>query len=66
VLWIPGGVVAVIYSVLVNRRLANGDWAGASRASRLARMWCLISLVIFAVGILLVWSGAIRNPYHFG
>ncbi len=32
-----GGIVAIVYGVLVNRRAAAGDWEGASRASRLAR-----------------------------
>jgi hypothetical protein len=60
----PGGIVAVVYGVLVNRRLAAGDIAGATRASHLARRWCWISLAIGVVVLLLLLSGAIRNPYR--
>jgi Na+-driven multidrug efflux pump len=66
ILWVPGGIVAIIYSVLVNRRLAAGDWEGASRASRLARVWCLISVAVAALVVVLLASGAIRNPYASG
>lgn len=59
----PGGIVAVVYGVLVNRRLAAGDVAGATRASHLARTWCWISVVVGAVILLLIVSGVLRNPY---
>jgi hypothetical protein len=45
----PGGLVAVFYSVQVNRRLHRGQWEGAWRASRSARMWCFVSVAGFAV-----------------
>jgi putative copper export protein len=59
----PGGIVAVVYGVLVNRRLAAGDVAGATRASHLAKRWCWISVVIGAVLAVLLLTGAVRNPY---
>jgi Interferon-induced transmembrane protein len=57
------GVVAIVYSVQVNKKLAAGDWNGAARASRLARKWCWISVVVGVVFLTLILSGSIRNPY---
>jgi hypothetical protein len=59
----PAGIVAVVYGVQVNRRLAAGDVDGATRASRLARTWCWISVAVGVVVVLLVLSGAVANPY---
>ena len=57
------GIVAIVYSVRVNRKLAVGDWDGAAQASRRARTWCWVSFVIFLVFLLLIFSGAMPNPY---
>jgi hypothetical protein len=57
------GIVAIVYAVQVNKKLAAGNWDGAARASRLARTWCWISVAIGVVFLLLLLSGAIRNPY---
>lgn len=40
---LPGGVVAIIYAAQVNTKLAAGDIAGATAASRNAKMWTWIS-----------------------
>jgi hypothetical protein len=58
-----GGIVAIVYGILVNRRAAAGDYEGASRASRLARRWCLISVVVGLVALVLLASGIVKNPY---
>jgi hypothetical protein len=58
-----GGVVAIVYGLLVNRRVAVGDWEGASRASRLARRWCLICVGVGAFILLLLAFGIVKNPY---
>jgi hypothetical protein len=55
--------VAIVYGVLVNRRAAAGDWEGASRASRMARTWCFVSLVVGLVVLLLLATGVVKNPY---
>jgi hypothetical protein len=57
------GVVAIVYGVQVNRKLAGGDWDGAVRASRRARTWCWVSVVIGLAFLLLIVSGAMPNPY---
>jgi hypothetical protein len=58
-----GGIVAIVYGVLVNRRAASGDWEGASRASRLARRWCLISVGVALIVLIALASGVVKNPY---
>jgi Interferon-induced transmembrane protein len=55
-LFLPSALVAVAYSAQVNRRVHVGDMTGAVRASRLARIWCLITVVVFAA--LLLWTMA--------
>jgi hypothetical protein len=57
------GVVAIAYSVQVNKKLAAGDWNGAARASRLARTWCWVSVAIGVVILTLILSGSVRNPH---
>jgi hypothetical protein len=46
---LPSAVVALVYSVQVNRRAQLGDMTGAVRASRLARTWCLVTAAAFSV-----------------
>lgn len=41
---LPLGIVAIVYSAQVGRKLQDGDVAGAVQASKNAKMWCLISL----------------------
>lgn len=41
---LPFGIVAIIYAAQVNTKLGAGDIAGATAASRSARLWCWISL----------------------
>jgi Interferon-induced transmembrane protein len=62
-LFLPGGVVAIIYGLLVNRRLSAGDWMGAAKASRLARIWILISVAWFAVALILYHFGIVKGPH---
>jgi hypothetical protein len=62
----PGGIVAIVYGLQVNRRLSVGDVDGATRASHLAKTWCRISVVVGVVLLLLLASGVVRNPYSGG
>jgi hypothetical protein len=56
-LFLPSAVVAVVYSTRVNRRLHLGDVTGAARASRLARTWCLVTVVVFTGLVLWMIAG---------
>jgi hypothetical protein len=51
-LFLPAAVIALVYSFQVTRRTQAGDRTGAVRASRLARMWCLVALAVFTVAAL--------------
>ena len=57
-----GGIIAIVYGVRVNRRLAIGDWDGASHASRMARTWCWISVAVGFIGLGLIAAGILPNP----
>jgi hypothetical protein len=48
-LFLPSGLVAVYYSIMVSKRGMIGDQAGSLRASRLTRLWCFVSLAVFSV-----------------
>jgi Interferon-induced transmembrane protein len=55
-LCLPCGLVAIVYAAQVNRRIQVGDMTGAGRASRLARTWCLVAVVVFTLAVL--WTVA--------
>jgi hypothetical protein len=57
---LPSAVVALVYSVQVNRRVQLGDSTGAIRASRLARTWCLVTAAAFSA--LVLWLLAAGVP----
>ena len=42
----------MVYSLLVTRRAQLGDGTGSVRASQMARLWCLATLVMFVVALL--------------
>ena len=44
--FVPSGVVAIIYSGMVNSRFDRGDIAGARKASEYAQWWIIISIVV--------------------
>ncbi len=46
---LPGGIVAIIYSSKVNTALALGNYGAALEASKKAKMWNLIGLVVGVV-----------------
>jgi hypothetical protein len=60
---LPAGVVAIVQASKVQSRQQYGDIQGALSASRNARTWCIVSLVLglLAVGIFvaLAASGAL-------
>lgn len=60
-LFLPTGVAAVAYSLLVTRRAQLGDGAGSVRASQMARLWCFATVVLFALVVLVTaatgWNG---------
>ncbi|MGE5735464.1 MAG: CD225/dispanin family protein [Acidobacteriota bacterium] len=41
---LPTGIVSIIYAAQVNTKVAAGDIAGATQASKNAKLWALISL----------------------
>lgn len=50
---LPVGIVAIIYSSQVDGKLRAGDYYGAVDAAKKAKMWCIISASISAVGLVL-------------
>ncbi|MHB1536069.1 MAG: CD225/dispanin family protein, partial [Acidimicrobiales bacterium] len=66
--FLPTALVALTYSSRVTRLLALGDWRGAARSSRLARTWCLLSVLAGFLVFVLVATGALPtgSPNQFG
>jgi hypothetical protein len=60
-LFLPTGLAAVAYSILVTKRAQGGDNPGAVRASYLARLWCLWSIVAFVVAIVVYAVTGIKS-----
>ena len=48
------GIVAIVFSAKVNGLLAQGDIAGAQRASANAKTWCWVATALAIIGV--VWS----------
>ena len=48
------GIVAIVFSNKVNALLAQGDVAGAQRASATAKTWCWVATVLAIIGA--IWS----------
>ena len=60
VLFPPTGLAAVVYSLLVSRRAETGDGAGSARASHLARVWCIVTVIVFAVGLVVSLAAGLK------
>ncbi|MDQ1428483.1 MAG: hypothetical protein QOK39_1959, partial [Acidimicrobiaceae bacterium] len=58
----PAGVVGIVLSVMASRRAAAGDMEGATRASRMAKTSCWVSVILGLVLYLLLAVGAVRLP----
>ncbi|MBO0732021.1 MAG: CD225/dispanin family protein, partial [Acidimicrobiaceae bacterium] len=58
-LFLPTAIVALVYSFQVTRLARVGDLRGAVRSSRLARTWCLLSVLGFVVVFVLVANGVV-------
>jgi hypothetical protein len=50
---LPLGIVAIVFSTQVNKKLEMGDYAGALEASNKAKLWCIIASVVSALGLIL-------------
>lgn len=50
---IPHGVVSLIFSLQVNKKVEAGDMVGAINAARQAKMWGFISIGVAVVGLVL-------------
>ena len=48
---LPAGMVAIVYAAQVNGMLDAGDYVGARRASRNAKIWAIVSMAAAALGL---------------
>jgi hypothetical protein len=65
VCFMPFGVVAIIKASQVSSRWAQGDLDGACRASRAAKVWCLLALGVWLASLLLFGSIGLMGGGHF-
>ncbi|MGW2725010.1 CD225/dispanin family protein [Streptomyces sp. NPDC001492] len=45
----PTGIPALVYASKARSKASTGDFQGALSAAKTARLWCIVSTVIFAV-----------------
>lgn len=45
----PVGIVAIIYSSLVESRYTSGNYVGSQRASETTKTWCIVGAVLGAI-----------------
>ena len=45
---LPAGIVAIVYAAQVNGMLDAGDYRGARRSSRNAKIWAIVSMAAAA------------------
>jgi hypothetical protein len=51
---LPFGIPAIIFSTKVKPAFQLGDYAGAADASKKAKMWCIIALIVGVIANILV------------
>ena len=51
---LPLGIVSIVHAAKVNGLLAQGDIAGAQRASANAKTWCWVATALAIIGLLWV------------
>jgi len=60
-LFLPTGVAALAYSLIASRREQAGDRLGSLKASQLARMWCIASVAVFGVALLITAATGVHG-----
>jgi hypothetical protein len=53
---IPFGIPAIVFSTKVKPAYLAGDYAGALEASKKAKMWCIVALIVGLITNLLVFG----------
>jgi hypothetical protein len=62
----PLGIVAIIFAAQVNQKLAAGNVTGARDASRKAKLFCLIGLVIGVLCVIAICMGVDGSEFVQG
>jgi hypothetical protein len=52
--FLPSGIAAIVFASQVNSKKSAGDYDGAMRASKQARLWTLISLGVGLVFVVII------------
>ena len=63
---LPGGIAAIVFSAQANSKLKVGDVAGAADASRKARLWLIVSVVVGLLGLALYAAGVMASVGRSG
>jgi len=70
--FLPTGIAAIVYATQVSSKRDRGDYIGAARASKQARMWTIISLAVGVAVIAIVViaaaasSGSSSSSTYYG
>jgi hypothetical protein len=64
--FLPTGIAAIVYANQVSSKRDAGDYIGAARASKQARMWIIVSLAVGVVAIAIVVIAAAASSGSSG
>jgi threonine/homoserine efflux transporter RhtA len=67
ILWCALAIPGIYFGVQVNNKLGKGDVTGAEAASRKAKLWCIIALIIgLVVNAFLGWLTLAMYKFYQG
>ena len=59
--FLPTGIAAIVYATQVSSKRDTGDYIGAAGASKQARMWTIVSLIVGLAVVAIVVIAATAN-----
>lgn len=63
---LPTGIVAIVYASKVNTMLAIRDYKGAAHASRMAKLWLFITLLVVILSVIVIFILAAKGYDIYG
>lgn len=66
---VPFGIVGIVYSAKINSAMNAGDYEGAQRAAKTAKIWIIVAAVVGLIANIIVaimtYSGILGSYYYY-
>lgn len=66
---VPFGIVGIVYSAKINSAMNAGDYEGAQRAAKTAKIWIIVAAVVGLIANIIVaimtYSGVLGSYYYY-